>query len=313
MAVEIVRGATQLQGRVAGCVATIGTFDGVHLGHQSLLKLSRSLADEAGGPVVAVTFDPMPARLLAPEGAIEPLMTLQQRCEALGGAGADIVLLLETTRDLLDMPPDQFIRDVLAACLAPSQVVEGRGFFFGHNRAGKVDTLATLGGQHGFDVHVIEAVTVTLGDGQEVPVSSSLIRRLVRAGGVEDAARCLGRPYGLQGEVVRGWGLGRQMDCPTANLDCRDQLLPADGVYAGWARLGGHTYPAALSVGTRPTFDGSDRVVEAHLLGEVGQLYGRPMAVQFVHYIRRQEEFDSPDQLRRQLAKDIKRVRRKLK
>ncbi len=313
MATEVIHGLEQLTARPTGCVVTIGNFDGVHRGHQSILAEARRVADQAGGRVVAMTFEPPPARVVAPDRAPEPVMQIDQRCEALADAGADMVVLLHTTRALLAMTPEQFVRDVLAERLRPRHVVEGRNFFFGHDRAGNVETLAELGGRFGFTVDVVPPVSAELSNGQSTRISSSLIRRLIRDGHVEDAAGCLGRPHTMRGVVVPGEGLGRQMDHPTANLDCGEQLAPADGVYAGRAIIGGQVFDAAISVGTRPTVgEGLPRAIEAHLLAPPGDLYDRRMSLEFHHRLRPQEKFDSPEKLRRQMIEDVKRVRERL-
>jgi len=309
MSADIVYGLENLTERPAGCVVTIGNFDGVHRGHQGILGLARRLADGLGRLVLAVTFEPPPARLLLPQQAPEPLMQLDQRCRTLLAARADCVLVLQTTAELLGMSPEAFVRDILVARLGPAHVVEGRNFFFGHARAGNVETLAKFGEQLGFEVHLAESVTVDLNDRRAVTICSSLIRRLIREGRVEEAAKCLGRPYIMQGTVVAGRGLGRRIGYPTANLDCGVQLLPADGVYAGWAELGAETYRAALSVGSRPTFDQTDRIVEAYLLSQAGQLYGRTMAVRFANRLRGQQKFQSARQLVQQMEKDVACVR----
>ncbi|MFW6349606.1 MAG: riboflavin kinase [Thiohalospira sp.] len=227
-------------------------------------------------------------------------------------AGADDVVVIHTTPGLLHLSPEAFVRDVLVDHLGPSHVVEGPNFFFGHHRAGNVDTLADLGREMGFEAHVVEPVTVELADGTVTRVSSSLVRHLLGDGKIEDAAHCLGRPHTLRGLVVRGRGIGRELHVETANLDCEDQLLPADGVYAAWADLNGQTRPAAVNVGERPTFGLHERAVEAHLLGHEGTLYGRRLALRLIKRLRPQRTFDSPDALRRQIAEDIACVREEL-
>jgi len=315
MVVKILHGLAELSRRPTGCVVTIGNFDGVHLGHQRILSVARGLADTSDSPVVAVTFEPPPVRVLAPEAAPEPLMQLTQRTAALAEAGADVVLMLQTSRELLAMSPEAFVREYLIGRLGPRHVVEGRNFFFGHGRSGNVDTLTELGKRHGFEVHVADRVTVDLPGSPGVIVSSSFIRALVLAGRVDDAAVCLGRPYTMQGTVVAGAGRGRTLDYPTANLDCGEQLLPADGVYSGWALLpdaGDRAIPAALSVGDRPTFQSGVRALEAHLLDAVGELYGRSLAVRFVRRLRDQRAYESAEALRDQMAADVRRIREEL-
>ncbi len=306
---KIIHGLEQLADKPAGAVVTIGNFDGVHRGHQRIVRTASELAADSGVGVVAVSFEPPPVRLIAPASAPEAVMHMSQRCEALGDAGADTVMLLNTTPELLSMTPGQFVRDVLVEKFAPSHVVEGGNFFFGHKRAGNVATLAEFGREYGFQVHVVEAVTAELFDGEATVVSSSLIRRLIRDGRVEDAAICLGRPYAMLGAVVPGRGLGRELGFPTANLDCGEQLVPADGVYAGRAALDGKVHPAAISVGTRPTFGDLPRAIEAFILDEVGDLYDRQVDLAFLAHVRPQEKFDSAEKLRRQMAEDIQHVR----
>ncbi|NLF32061.1 MAG: bifunctional riboflavin kinase/FAD synthetase [Planctomycetes bacterium] len=313
MATTVLHGLETLGERPAGCAVTIGNFDGVHRGHQSILATARQLADREGTRAVVLTFEPPPLRILAPERAPQRLMHLDQRCEALAAAGADDVVVVHTTPGLLHLTPEAFVRDILVDHLGPRHVVEGPNFFFGHRRAGNVRTLAELGGAMGFEVHVVDPVTVELADGTVTRVSSSLVRHLLKEGKVEDAAACLGRPHTLRGLVVRGRGIGRQLHLETANLDCDDQLLPADGVYAAWADLNGRTVPAAVSVGTRPTFGLTERAVEARLLDHEGTLYGRRLALRLIRRLREQRAFDSPDALCRQIAKDIEDVRHELR
>jgi riboflavin kinase/FMN adenylyltransferase len=310
---EVIYGLDNLLSAPAGpqgqrCAVTIGNFDGVHRGHQRLLAAAREMAHAESAPAVAVTFDPPPARLLAPERAAKPLMHLDQRCQALRDCGADLVLVLSTTHEMLHMTPEQFVRDVLVARLHPRHVVEGRSFFFGRNRAGNVETLQELSGQYDFAAHVAEPVSAELTNHETVAVSSSLVRRLVGEGRVADAARCLGRPYALAGQVVSGAGRGRTMKFPTANLDCGPQLKPADGVYAGWAHVGETTYPAAVSIGNRPTFGFDAHAIEAFLLGGGGDLYGRHMTLEIIDFVRPQERFASTDELIRQMNEDVLRV-----
>ncbi len=312
MVTTVLHGLEQLPERPTGCVVTIGNFDGVHRGHQSILATARALADREGTRVVVMTFEPPPLKVLAPERAPERLMHLDQRCEGLVAAGADDVVVLHTTPALLHLTPEAFVADILVDHLGPRHVVEGPNFFFGHHRAGNVRTLAALGRKMGFEMHVVEPVTVDLADGTTTRVSSSLVRHLLTEGKVEDAAVCLGRPHTLRGRVVRGRGIGRQLHIETANLNCDDQLLPADGVYAAWADLDGRTTPAAVSVGARPTFGLHQRAVEAHLLDHDAVLYGRRLALRLVRRLRDQRTFESPDALCRQIAEDIRRVRQEL-
>lgn len=306
---RVVHGLEELPGRPTGCAATVGNFDGVHRGHQRILGQARKEADARGAAVVAVTFEPAPVRLLAPDKAPEPLMHLEQRCRALGEAGADTVVVLHTTEALLAMSPEAFVRQVLVEKLGAAVVVEGDNFFFGHNRAGNVRMLRELGGTLGFDVQVVEPVMIDLA-GRQVRISSSLVRRLIRDGQVADGGRCLGRPYAMRGTVIRGQGRGQDLGFPTANLDCGLQLVPADGVYAGRAFVDDKSYLTAASVGTRPTFGVLARAIEAYLLDyQGGPLYGRSLEVQFAQHLRGQEKYETVDELLGQMKQDVQHVR----
>lgn len=299
----------QWRGGRDGCVCTIGNFDGVHRGHQRLLSIARDLARPLGVPVVAVTFEPPPAKVVAPDRAPALLMQPAQKHRALLAAGADRILVLRSSPELFQMDPETFVRDVLAGRLGPRHVVEGASFTFGRDRVGTPETLRELGTRYGFEVHVPAYAQARLADGQPVAVSSSLIRRLVKEGRMDDAAACLGRPYALLGPVVHGDGRGRTLDYPTANLDVGEQLLPRDGVYAGLARLGDDDVAAAVSIGTKPTFGSGPETVEAYLLNWRGDLYGRPLELALTHYIRGQQRFDSAEALRYQMDRDVERVR----
>jgi riboflavin kinase / FMN adenylyltransferase len=305
----VVHGLEALAARPAGCAATVGNFDGVHLGHQRILAQGRAQADARGSQLVALTFEPAPVRLLAPDKAPEPLMHLDQRCRALQEAGADVVIVLHTTAEFLSMSPETFVQQVLVERLGAAAVVEGDNFFFGHNRAGNVQVLRELGEKLDFSVQVVEPVLTEL-DGQPVRISSSLVRRLVREGRIQEANHCLGRPYALRGVGVKGQGRGESLGFPTANLNCGQQLLPADGVYAGRAIVGDSTYLAAVSVGTRPTFGRLSRAVEAYLLEYAGgPLYGSTLEVQLARRLRGQVKYGNVEDLLSQMEQDVQNVR----
>lgn len=303
---------------LAASVVTVGNFDGVHIGHQALVGRAAALARESGVPALAVTFDPPPAEVLAPQRAPARLMPLPQRRRLLARAGADIVLTLRTTHELLHLTPEEFVRAVLLDRLHARAVIEGYSFRFGRNRSGDARTLYTLGEQLGFRAEIVPPVRARLSDGSEAIVNSSLIRRLVREARMEDAALALGRPYTLFGRVERGFGRGQALGYPTANLGEVQQLLPPDGVYAGSVRIAPGEDPcephptehaAAVSIGRAPTFDGDRLLIEAHLLDFKGTLYGRGMQIALHTRLRDQERFESPEQLRRKIREDVERVR----
>lgn len=303
-----VYGLDNLPVSLRGCVLSIGNFDGVHLGHRRILEAARALAAPIGAPVVAMTLEPPSEVIFQGVGALQRLTPPRQKNLLLLEAGADDVVEAHVDRPFLSMTAEEFVQRILIEKFAPRQVVEGPDFLFGRGRKGNVESLCRAGAAGGFEVRVAEAATVEL-DGRQERVSSTLIRRLVSEGNVAGAARCLGRPFALYGPVVRGAGAGRTLEYPTVNLAPGEQVLPADGVYAGRATLGDREYPAAISVGTKPTMGGSPRGIEAFLLDARGDFYGRFLRLDFAQRLRGQERFNSVQALKGQIAKDVQRVR----
>lgn len=286
----------------------VGNFDGVHLGHRHVLQRAREVADEGGRTLVAVTFDPHPMAVLRPEHAPTSLTSLETRAELLGDAGADAVLALPFDRAVASWSPEEFIERVLVDGLHARAVVVGANFRFGHRAAGDVATLHEAGATHGF---VAEGIAL---DGGPQVWSSTYVRTCLAAGDVAGAAEALGRPYTVRGEVVRGDERGRALGFPTANVPTNAMTAaPADGVYAGWLRRldTGETFPAAISVGTNPTFDGErDRRVESYVLDRTDlELYGVEVEVSFVHRLRGMVAFESVEKLVAQMDDDVDRAR----
>lgn len=292
--------------RSASPVVAIGNFDGVHLGHQALVRAAVADARACGGAAVVLTFDPHPVRVLAPERAPRTLFTLGQRAEILAALGVDAVAVLGFDASVAALPPEQFARDVLVGKLGARVVVVGERFRFGRARAGDAAHLASLGGELGFRVHTVPAVVL---DG--LPVSSSRIRKALARGDVDDAARLLGRVFFIDGRVVRGDGRGRSLGVPTANLEVQGETLPAAGVYAGRARAGtpGADWPCVVNLGERPTFGGGTATVEAHLLGFLGDLYGAELRLSFVRRLRDERRFAGEQELVAQIRRDIEAAR----
>lgn len=290
------------------CVMTIGVYDAIHRGHAAILHTARRLADNAGVPLVVLAFDPHPAAVLRPGTQPPRLTTSNEKRELLLQAGANRVEVLVPSMELFALTPEAFVENLVAK-YQPVALVEGSNFCFGRQRAGTVETLRTLGKQYGFETHVHEQTQVMLTDQLLVSVSSSLARWLVGCGRVADVARCLGRHYTLTGPVIKGEQRGRTINVPTANLDLTvhpDKLVPADGVYAGLAKLeDGSEYAAAISVGTKPTFGKQQLTVEAHLLDYSGDLYGQTLTISFARWLRDQQPFPGIDALTAQLARDI--------
>ncbi|ALJ21105.1 bifunctional riboflavin kinase/FAD synthetase [Microbacterium sp. No. 7] len=301
-------------------VVAIGKFDGVHFGHVAVIGRARAVAASSGVQVVAVTFDRNPLALLRPEDCPAPLASLEQKIRLLGEAGVDAVLVLRFDEALAALSPRDFVTHVLAGSLDAVHVVVGDDFRFGNRGAGTPDTLRELGAEFGFDVEVVGDV-----EGTGRRVSSTWVRELLSAGDVEGAARLLGRPHVVEGTIVHGLKRGRELGFPTANLSPDAAgFVPADGVYAGWLVDAGPgttasaravtTYPAAISVGTNPTFDDVEaRQVEAYVLDETGlDLYGHRVQVLFSHRIRGMTAFDGIDALVAQMTDDVARVRNAL-
>ncbi|WP_255955519.1 bifunctional riboflavin kinase/FAD synthetase [Streptomyces odontomachi] len=291
-------------------VVTIGSYDGVHRGHQLIIGSAVRSARERGLPSVVVTFDPHPSEVVRP-GSHPPLLAPHhRRADLMADLGVDAVLILPFTADFSKLAPAEFVAKVLVDRLHAKVVVEGPNFRFGHRAAGNVDLLAELGRTYDFDVQVVDLFVRGEAGGGE-PFSSTLVRRLIAEGDVAGAAEILGRPHRVEGVVVRGAQRGRELGFPTANVETLPHsAIPADGVYAGWLHADGEVMPAAISIGTNPQFDGTERTVEAYAIDRVGlELYGLHVAVEFLSFVRGQARFDSIDELLDAIADDVKRSR----
>jgi len=284
---------------------TIGNFDGVHRGHQVLLRRVVEVAADAGVRAVAITFDPHPAAVLRPGSEPPILQTLDDRVAALKDAGVGLVVVLPFTLELSRLTPLEFVDRVLVERLRTTSVIVGANFRFGHRAAGDVGALTEAGEARGFTT---EAVAVRDLDG--IPLSSSAIRSRLADGDVVWVTRALGRPHRVTGEVVAGDGRGRTIGVPTANVVVDTALvLPADGVYAGHATVDGVAHPTVTNLGFRPTFEGTSRTVETHLLDFDEDLYGRQVTVSFVERLRGERRFDGIDELVAQIRGDIDAAR----
>ncbi|MFF3467386.1 bifunctional riboflavin kinase/FAD synthetase [Streptomyces sp. NPDC001984] len=291
-------------------VVTIGSYDGVHRGHQLIISHAVERARELGVPTVVVTFDPHPSEVVRP-GSHPPLLAPHhRRAELMAGLGVDAVLILPFTTEFSKLSPADFVAKVLVDKLHARAVVEGPNFRFGHKAAGNVAFLAEQGETYDFEVEVVDLYVCGEAGGGE-PFSSTLTRRLVAQGDVEGAREVLGRPHRVEGVVVRGAQRGRDLGFPTANVETLPHTaIPADGVYAGYLNAQGEVMPAAISVGTNPQFDGTERTVEAYAIDRVGlDLYGLHVAVDFLAYVRGQAKFESLEALLEQMALDVKRCR----
>jgi riboflavin kinase/FMN adenylyltransferase len=302
----VLSGSDRPPNDVRGGAVTVGNFDGVHRGHAFLMAALKDVARQVDGPAVAVTFDPHPLTLIAPGRISAPLTTVTDRAEQLHAAGADAVVVLRTTTDLLAMQARDFLAKILGERFAVRSVVEGYNFRFGHKRAGDLDLLAAWCRDERIALTVVPPL---LRDGE--PVSSGRVRAALAEGNVEAAADLLGRPYRLRGTVGLGAQRGRSLGFPTANLDQPQTLVPGDGVYAARAVLDdGAVWPAAVNVGPNPTFRENVRKVEAHLIGFDGNLYGRPLALDLIARLRDLQTFAGPEALVRQLRQDTAEAKR---
>ncbi len=290
---------------IGPAVAAVGVFDGVHIGHQALVRDAVRIAAAEECAAVVVTFDRDPDQVVSPAGATTQLLDLEDKLSLLSETGPDAVIVIPFDVRIAAMAPLVFLDEVLLRALTPCGVVVGYDFRFGHRAEGDVDTLVRYGREHSFTVVAHDLIER---DGE--PVTSTRIRHLVATGDVAGAALLLGRPHRVRGDVVHGRAEGAALGAPTANLAVGTYAaLPADGVYAGRVTVNGVGYAAGIAVGVPPTFPEAAAVLEAHLIGFAGDLYGRTVTVEFVERLRDQRRFDSPDQLADAIAADLERVR----
>ena len=291
----------------ARSTVAIGVFDGVHRGHQAILRAAVDDAKQNNRPALVFTFDRHPAELLAPERAPAYLTTPEQRNKYIAETGADALIVARFNRELSELGPDAFLRDILKTQLGAEAIVEGEDFGFGKARAGNVDWLRGVQSQYDFTLHAIPPVSWN-----GIPVRSTKIRELIRNGETQQAEDLLGHPFLLSGTVVGGQRLGRTLGYPTANLELSvRQVIPADGIYAVRAfpddgrELGG-----ACSIGNRPTIEGAGRSIETFLFDFNEDIYGRGLSLQFLKRLRVEEKFDSLDALTAQMARDVEAAKK---
>jgi riboflavin kinase / FMN adenylyltransferase len=310
--VDVIRSLAACRSPAVGTAVTIGAFDGIHLGHQALLRLVRERGRARGLTTALVTFDRHPAHVVRPESAPKLLTTLEQKLELLGATGlVDEAVVLTFDHERRNESAEDFVEEVLVDCLGAKLVVVGADFHFGQGRRGNVDLLRRMGNELGFEVVGVELV----GGGPAV-YSSTLVRQRLAEGAVEQAAELLGRPHEVRGVVVEGDRRGRELGFATANVAvAAETCLPAPGIYAGTFRgADGGERPAAISLGHRPTFyeGGGHLLLEVHVLDFDGDLYGQEAAVRFMVRIRAEERFDSVPDLVAAMHRDVDAVRRAL-
>jgi riboflavin kinase / FMN adenylyltransferase len=282
----------------------IGNFDGVHAGHQAILRRVIGWARESGAMATAVTFDPHPLKILRPEHAPALLSTLEQRLSWMEELGLEAAFVLPFTKELAAVTAEEFVEIMLAGVLHAERIFVGDNFRFGHRHAGDVGLLQTLAGKYQYEVEIVPPVEM----GGEI-VSSTSVRRAVTAGQMDEAARLLGRPFSLTGRVVSGAGRGRREVVPTLNLEQEQEVSPARGVYATETRIGAEWRRSVTNVGVRPTFDGGRVTVETNLLDFAGTVAAERMEVRFWKWLRGEQKFASAEELKKQIGKDVDRAR----
>jgi riboflavin kinase/FMN adenylyltransferase len=287
---------------------TIGVFDGVHLGHRYLISRLKELAKQQGLLSGVVTFHQHPQEVLLPQTKLPFLTNLAQRTNLLKNEGVDAIITLSFTRELAQLSPRQFL-GLLEKYLRMRGVIIGPDFALGRNREGNTETLRRLGQEMGFSVTVVPPIII---DGEVV--SSTAIRNALAQGNMKRVQNLVGRPFSLHGRVIPGARRGVRLGFPTANLDIDpEQALPAEGVYVSWAHINDQTYPSMTNIGKRPTFGGSERVVEVYLLDYHSNLYGRELTIDIIERLRSEKRFNTPEELEKQIAEDVERGRAILK
>jgi riboflavin kinase/FMN adenylyltransferase len=316
---KIIQTISQFQHIPKGCVLTIGNFDGVHVGHQEILAVAKRAAEKNDTELIAMTFEPHPVAVLHPEMAPGVLSPLDIKKYLLAEYGVHRVIVLRTNRTLLNLSPEDFARRFLFDNIKPSVVVEGDDFNFGTGRVGTIDTLRKLAAENNFEISAVAAKKVRLSTGQSIRVSSTMIRYMLEGGHVDDAAIALGRPYRIAERIIPGRGVGVKLGFPTLNMKKPRQVIPAEGVYAGFVKIGEfmdgalrskENIPAVYSIGQARTYgDDFPLLIEAHLLIEgVDDMIGHYMTMDFIQRIRNQHKFKTPEDLSKQIAKDCRQA-----
>ena len=313
---ESIQGTAGLKRELRRPVLTIGNFDGLHVGHRAIMRTVVARARDLGGEAVVYTFEPHPRKVLRPDRPPQLLTTLDQKIELLEEMGIDIAIFEPFDREFADIEPESFVQEYVHRRIRPMEVYVGYDFRFGRDREGSMRLLTEMGPRLGFSVTIIPEVTI---DGRDV--NSTRIRELLSEGDVRETQRLLGRPFCTRGIIVEGRRRGRTLGFPTANISPQNEVLPAAGVYAGWARFvddgdpaRGTEIPSVTNVGRRPTFDDDmGFVAEAHLIDFEGDVYGRRIDLTFEQRLRAERKFAGPEELKVQIAKDVAEARRWLR
>ncbi len=304
---RIIRGIKNYSEKLPNPVLTLGNFDGVHLGHQAIFRKIVERAKETGGTAIAFTFEPHPLKVLAPERSPLLLNTFHGKMKLFEAMSIQVVICADFTREFAQQNPGDFARRVLAEKVGVKEVYVGYDYAFGKGREGSIDSLKDMGAALGFTVGVVDAVQVG-----GVVVSSSLVRDLVSSGRVDETGAYLGRHYSIEGNVVHGESRGHTLGFPTANIHTANELLPAYGVYAVRALVGGYHHDGVASIGVRPTFGLGPVSIEVFLFGFEGNLYGKHLEVAFIKRLRGEQKFPDADALVLQMNRDVEQAKKVL-
>ena len=298
---KIVRGFPEKEDRIKTPVIALGNFDGVHLGHQEILKRVVEKAKKKGGTGIVVTFEPHPLKILSPEKCPPLIISFRDKAELLEQVGIDILICLHFDREFSELSPSEFVNKIIIEGIGAKEVLVGYDFAFGKKRGGDTNTLKKLGERLGFNVNIVEPISV-----ENKIVSSTLIRNLIKEGNVREAAVYLGRHYSIRGRIVGGDKRGKKLGFPTANIHPHHELIPKDGVYIGEVRLHDNkNYKSLINVGTRPTFGEHDLNIEAFILDFDKDIYGEFLKVAFLERIRDEIRFETSELLIKQMNKDL--------
>jgi len=302
---DIIIGIENIRRKFRNPVLTLGNFDGVHLGHQRIFEDLREEARRIDGEAVVFTFDPHPLQILDPQKCPPAITPFKQKLMLLEKLGIDVVIVAAFDLDLANLTPEAFVKGVLVDKIGAKKILVGYNYFFGKNRRGNVEMLKRLGQKYGFEVKVVDAMTVN-----DIPVSSSKIREFIQSGKMPEAAQLLGRNYLLIGKVIWGADRGKKLGFPTANLEVLNGLYPKTGVYAVEVIMGDKTYPGVADVGYNPTFGENPLSVEVHILDFARDIYGEEIQLIFHERIRDERAFENPESLAQQIRKDIDAARK---
>jgi len=302
---KIIRGIENFRESLKDPVVTIGNFDGVHIGHQKIFRKVVESASGRGGTAVAITFDPHPVRLIAPERGVRMLTPFREKARLISRMGIDVLLCIDFNTEFARLKPDEFIKCVLVDTIGAVHVIVGHNYRFGRGKKGTTDLLRRRGRKYGFQVNIVRNVRKF-----NSVVSSSRLRSLILRGRVCEASYLLGRSYHIEGDVISGAGRGaRILETPTANLTTPNELVPKDGVYVVKVKMGRKVYDGVANIGRNPTFGNNELSYETHLFGYRGNLLGKHLRIYFIDRLRDERVFSNAEELKAQIAKDIETAR----